>query len=383
MRKEKIIQILPFMSDKSDDGATYTVVSLCKALIRDGFNVVLLNGECSYLSVQPDFLLRFPLSPGPVRLCRTPQMLQWLNRMGKAKQISVIHTHGMWTMPNVYPEVIRRKYHVPTIMSPHGSMSAFAMQSGSVAKKLFWPLYQHRMLKRVSCFHATSESEYTDIRRLGFKQPVAIIPNGIDYPVAIVADKPAGLRTLLFLGRIAPIKGLDMLLPAWNEVAHKFPQWRLRIIGPDSRGYLAKVQKMATDLALERIEFSGSLSGDAKWAAYREAELFILPSYSENFGNTVAEALGIGIPVIASTGTPWQILEEKGCGWWVPANVAGISQVLEQAMSLAPPVLSAMGENGTKWARDTFSWKKVAQMMADTYSWAINHDRRPDFIRLD
>ncbi len=184
----------------------------------------------------------------------------------------------------------------------------------------FWRLMQKPALGATSCFHATAESEYKDIRRAGFRQPVAIIPNGIDLP-PITLKHRGNARTLLFLGRVHPSKGLDLLLPAWRAVQDRFTDWRLIIAGPDNGGYLKRVQTLSDQLQLKRIEFLGELKGEQKWEAYREAELFVLPTYSENFGMTVAEALAAGVPAIVSKGAPWPGLEMRRVGWWIDVGL--------------------------------------------------------------
>ena len=219
-------------------------------------------------------------------------------------------------MPNVYPGQVARRYGLPLVVSPRGTLSEWAMHSGSAVKRLFWPLVQRPSLAATTCFHATAESEYEDIRRMGFRQPVAVIPNGIDIK-ELQPKSSSGGRTLLFLGRIHPIKGLDMLLPAWRAVQTKFPDWHLRIIGPDNGGYVEKMRRMAHDLKLERIEFCGSLYGQDKWDAYRNADLFVLPTYSENFGMAVAEALASAVPAIVTKGAPWEGLATENAGWWI------------------------------------------------------------------
>jgi glycosyltransferase involved in cell wall biosynthesis len=245
---------------------------------------------------------------------------------------------------------------------------------------LFWPLVQKPALAATSCFHASAESEYEAIRRMGFRQPVAIIPNGIDIPV-FVAQRRGNFRTLLFLGRVHPSKGLDMLLPAWQAVQKRFPEWRLIIAGPDNGGYLSKMQHLAAQLQLKQIEFVGALMGRQKWEAYREAELFVLPTYSENFGVTVAEALAAGIPAIVSRGAPWQGLEQKKAGWWIDTGLDPLVACLNYALDQSPDVLAEMGQRGRVWMQEEFSWERVGAMMDQTYRWILSGGNKPDWVR--
>ena len=380
--KKQIVEILPLIDSLAADGPSYSVIRLCESLLEQNLNIQLFNCELTEIDNPPFFLKRFPLGGGPKRLCRSPKMFKWIQDLAIKEQIRLIHSHVLWSIPTIYPLWIGKKYNIPHIISPRGSLAKWAMDSGLIIKKLYWPIFQHKALKNATCLHATSKSEYLDIRRLGFKQPVAIIPNGIDIPDLLVKS-PQKMRTLLFLGRINPIKGLDMLLPAWKIIQDKYPDWQLQIVGPDSRGYLVEVKNMADRLNLRRVEFSGLLTGDAKWSAYQNAELFILPSYTENFGVSVAESLASGLPVITTKGTPWSELESHNAGWWVDIDMIKISQCMESAMSLSRSELMNMGQRGRKWMKDDFSWDKIAQMMADTYRWVCKEGGRPECVVLD
>src|SRR5262249_49689775 len=205
----RLIHVVPAISETAN-GPTYTVIRLCEALIKASNDVTLAAMEWSPTLSKPVFTKTFPMGRGPKRLGRSPEMLWWLTRESNAQLVDVIHSHGMWQMCVVYPARAAREAGKHLIVSPRGAVSPWARKHGSWIKALFWILAQRTALDQASCFHATAESEYADIRRLGFKQPVAIIPNGIDVPEP--ADKRCnGTRTLLCLGRLHPIKGIDIL----------------------------------------------------------------------------------------------------------------------------------------------------------------------------
>jgi glycosyltransferase involved in cell wall biosynthesis len=307
-------------------------------------------------------------------------MFCWLSGQARTHSVDILHNHGLWMMPNVYAGTVARKHNLSLVISPRGMLSERAMQSGSVIKRLFWPLVQRPALAATTCFHATAESEYKDIRRMGFSQPVAVIPNGIDIPDD-ATKRRSGLRTLLFLGRVHPIKGLDMLLPAWKAVQDRFPGWRVVIAGPDHDGYLSKMEQLAARLSLKRIEFVGALKGKDKWEAYRTADIYVLPSYSENFGMAVAEALAAGVPAIVSKGAPWQGLEDKQAGWWIDIGVDPLVNCLEEALSRTPDALAQMGSCGRAWMQTEFGWERIGAMMTHTYEWILKGGEKPDWVR--
>lgn len=373
-----LIHTVPAISEQAS-GPSYAVVRLCESLIAQGEKVTLAALDWAPMHSPAPFLKTFPLGLGPRRLGRSPAMRQWLSPQAQSRSVDLIHNHSLWMMPNVYPGQVARRFGIPLVVSPRGTLSEWAMQSGSFLKRVFWPLLQAPALAATACFHATAESEYRDIRLLGFRQPVAIIPNAID--IHDLAPKaPGAFRTLLFLGRIHPIKGLDILLPAWRVVQDRFPEWRLQIVGPDNGGYLAQMRRRAGELRLERIEFSGALFGEQKWQAYRQADLFVLPTYSENFGMSVAEALAAGTPAIVSKGAPWAGLDMRGAGWWIDIGLEPLVACLEDALARSTDALGEMGQRGRDWMEAEYSWARVGRQMAETYRWILNGGNRPEWV---
>ena len=364
------------------------MVRLCESLIAEKHLLTLAALDWAPLSKTPTFLKVFPFGVGPKRFGRSPALSRWLSDRCLAGAADVLHNHGMWQMNAVYPAWAARPGNVQLVFSPRGAFSEWAMRHGSKAKSSFWPLLQRPALQQATCFHATAEAEYHDIRRLGFKQPVAIIPNGIDLPTP-PARTTSQQRTLLFLARIHVVKGLDMLLPAWHAVQDSFPDWRLVVAGGDDgyhgvSGYLDEVKGKVQALGLKRVEFPGPLYGEEKLQAYRDADLYVLPSYSENFGMTVAEALAMGTPAIVSRGAPWSGLDKQGAGWWIHIGVDPLVFSLKDAMSRSPAALGAMGEGGRAWMQKDFSWNGIGARMSATYQWLCDRSLTvPPWVRLD
>jgi len=309
-------------------------------------------------------------------------MYRWLGQEAASGNADLIHNHSLWMAPNLYCGWVARKHRIPLISSPRGTLSEWAMASGSYAKRVYWPHLQRPALAVTTCFHATAESEYEDIRRMGFRQPVAIIPNGVDIP----EQRPKRAhpsRQLLFLGRVHPVKGLDMLLPAWAAVQDRFPEWNLKIVGPADGGYRRTIRQLAEKLGLKRVDFAGALVGEAKWQAYRDAEVFVLPTYSENFGLSVAEALVSGTPAIVTRGAPWRELEERRVGWWIDIGVDALVASFNDALNRPPSELEAMGVRGRERMEADFSWQRMGMMMRQTYSWVLQGGVAPSWLRSD
>ena len=299
--KKNIVQIVPDISFEAS-GPSYSVRRLSEEMhLR--FNATLAILKFQNVKKIKVRLKVFPISFGPKRLGRSKLMYQWLSKCAKNNEFDLIHNNGLWMMPTLYSGLISKRFNIPLVMSPRGALSKKAFSSGSFIKVLFW-FFQKNALHQSACFHATSFQEYEDIRRFGFSQPVAIIPNGIDIKkINKSKDSNSNKKTLLFIGRIHPIKGLEILLNAWQKVQDQFPEWSLKIAGPDSK-FLVKLVDLSANLKLERVNFVGPLYGDKKWEAYQDSDIFVLPTYSENFGMTVAESLSVGTPVIVSKGAP-------------------------------------------------------------------------------
>lgn len=381
------VNVVPAVSNEAS-GPSYSVVRLCESLISAGKDVTLAALDWAPIAYAPHFLKTFPIGMGPRRLGRSLDMARWLESEALNRKLTLIHNHGMWQMNAVYTGRVAERHGIPSMVSPRGAWSDWAMSHGSVLKKIVWPLVQKPSMKFTSCFHATALSEYDDIRRLGFDQPIAVIPNGVDIPDAV--EKTEGVdRTLLFLGRIHPKKGLDLLLPAWKILQSRFPEWRLRIVGDDKgyhseSGYLQKMRILASRLSLQRIEFIGSIKGEAKWRAYSEADLFVLPTYSENFGMSVAESLASGTPAIVTKGAPWQGLEKHNAGKWIEIGIDSLISAMEELMSQSPQELGQMGLKGRDWMISDFSWQKVGHEMSEVYDWICGKTTiTPSTIRTD
>jgi glycosyltransferase involved in cell wall biosynthesis len=381
----RILQIVPTVEQEAS-GPSYAVPRLCAALSGAGNDLVLASVGGSWLTGdQPYVHYRAPRGFKGIPLLQD----LWLSRglrqhlMSEANWAEIIHSHGLWVMPNVYPALAARSAGKPLIVSPHGTLSSVALARTRRLKRIFWILLQRPAVRSAACLHATSEQEYKDIRRVGLRQPVAVVPIGVDIPPLRCARKEERFRTLLYLGRIHPIKGIDNLLRAWQGVATKFPDWQLRLVGPDDSGYLAQIIHVAEEPALPRVTFAGPRYGAEKQAEYAQADLCILPSHSENFGMSVAEALAQGIPVITTAGTPWQGVREHGCGWFVPATVPGIESALHEALACDRSCLADMGRAGRGWMERDFSWSRVAKDLEQTYRWILSGGSPPHFVRLN
>jgi glycosyltransferase involved in cell wall biosynthesis len=314
-------------------------------------------------------------------LCLSSELDRTLRRLAASAQ--VIHSHGLWLMPNVYPAWAARNTAAAVVMSPRGMLGGPALRFSAWKKALFWRLLQGSAVASARCLHATGEAEFEEIRAFGLKGPVAIIPNGIDVPPCATRIEASATRTVLTLGRIHPKKGLANLVRAWALVAAEHPDWRLRVIGPSELGHAETLAALAAQAGLTSVSIEPAVYGSNKSEAYRQADLFVLPSLNENFAMTVAEALSMGRPVIATRGAPWAALETNGCGWWIDHGVEPLADALRLAMAMPRDALQVMGERGRAWMIRDYSWQGVAGDMAKVYQWLACGGEPPATVRVD
>ena len=356
---------------------------MCDALQAADESVILATVEGG-ADALPPFARTFPPGLGPGRLGRSPALRRFVAAQLRGGKDDVVHVHGLWRMSTVQPAFAARAAGAALVVAPHGSLAPWAMRFRATVKRPFWWALQRPALERVTCWHAASEAEYEDIRRLGFPQPVAVSHYGVRLP-PFGRSVPDGDRTLLFLARIHPKKGVDTLIEAWRLVQNRFPRWRVLVAGTDAdpRGHLEAMRCHATARGVERLTFAGELTGPARDDAYRGAELYVLPTRSENFGFTVAEALAAGTPVITTTASPWRELEARGAGWWIRPGVEALAGCLGEALAAEPSRLREMGRRGREWMAADFVPSAAGRRMAATYAWLRGRAQRPEWVRVD
>lgn len=295
------------------------------------------------------------------------------------RNFDLVHIHGTWTPILALASYLASTKGIPVVVSPHGCLEPWALQHRAWKKKLALALYQKHVFTKASMMVATAKQELESIRRLGVERPVSVIPNGVDIPTALIHSQARG-RKFLFLSRIHPIKGLPDLVAAWSKVRR--PGWRVVIAGPDEAGHLNEIRAKIDTLGLrDDFEFTGLVTGDRKELLFAEADVFVLPTYSENFGIAVAEALARGVPVITTTGAPWEDIETWRCGWWVPPGVEGVAQALVAAMNTPPEELSKMGKRGIQLVQVKYSWDQIGRAALEAYQWMLGEtQQRPSFV---
>lgn len=289
---------------------------------------------------------------------------------------NAIHVHGLWDREIRIAARVAIEKGIPLVWSPHGMLAPWALKYRWWKKCLPWHLYLKRLLNGTSGFHVTSALEKGWIVQLGFRNRVDVVPLGTHLPsqevieVAQRRKKGRDERTLLFVGRIHPVKGLDNLIDAWAKLSPK--GWRLRLVGGENKeGYGAALEAKCHSLHIAAsVDFVGAKYGEDLQREYAGADCLILPSFTENFGGVVVDALGAGHPVIASDKTPWRELEENPfgrCGWFVPNDPDSLARTIEKMMTLSDADRDEMGANGRRLVVSKYTWDAVARQMIQVY----------------
>lgn len=376
-----LVHLVPSIAE-GYGGPARSVTALSSALSAAGHAVTLISTHATgdkNLIPNPSVDVRL--------LARRSHLLGWpfsstLSKLYASRKPDVLHDHGLWMPYSHFSANWSSRRKVLRVVSPRGMLEPWALEQRRAKKRVAWALYQRKDLESASGYHATSAEEASNIRKLGLMGPIAVVPNG----VALPADLPRRIgeihsrRRLVFMSRIHRKKGLENLIRAWDELRPS--DWLLTIAGPDA-GHLSEMRQLVRTLGLERIvEFVGPVDDSEKWMLLTTADLFVLPSYSENFGLVVAEALGAGVPVITTRGTPWACIEDHKCGWWIETGVQPLLNALRVATAMDSDDLRARGKRGEALVREQFAWKRSGELLSDFYHWLLHGGEAPAFVIL-
>lgn len=305
------------------------------------------------------------------KACELKSLKLFFERIFRDERPNFVHLHGIWQWQIHLAAEVSRKLKIPYIETPRGMLEPWSLEQKKFKKIIAMWLYQRNDLKKAIALHATAESEAEQFRKLGFQNQIIVSPNGVNLPSQLSAKSMVdNERRTLFVSRMHSKKGVLELVEAWSQVR---PQgWKCELVytinGEVEREYEAKVKERVSALGLSNsFVFTGGLSDNGKWEAYRRADLFVLPTYSENFGIVVAEALYAGVPVITTKGTPWAELEENKCGKWVEIGVEPLVVALREMMAMTDEERMQMGERGRKLVEDRYAWPNLAKKMKEEY----------------
>jgi glycosyltransferase involved in cell wall biosynthesis len=369
----KILHVVPsFYPAFAYGGPIVSVYELCRNLAALGCEVRVLTTDAK----GPDAVLDVPkgtdveMNGFHVRYCRrrlphsvSPELLRCLPQyVGWA---DVVHLTAVYSFPTFPSLTVARALKKPVVWSPRGALQQWRGSKRPTLKRV-WDRAAAWLAPSKIALHVTSEQEGLEAQQRFPNFRFVVIPNGIEIAPECTVENGNGTLRLLFLGRIHQKKGIENLLNACTLLDSSLPRpWSLVIAGDGEPAYVRELKSVAARHALKgSVQFVGEIVGEAKHGLFQSADLAVFPSYTENFGMVVAEALAHGVPVIASKGMPWAEVESVGCGLWVENDPHSLETAIHK-MSGMP--LRAMGRRGREWMVSSFSWLHVAERMMALY----------------
>jgi glycosyltransferase involved in cell wall biosynthesis len=386
----RILQVIPaYYPAVRYGGPIRSVHGLSTALVRAGHDVHVFtttvdgDQDVDVPSDSPVDLdgvqVRYFRVPAVRRLCWSPAMGEGLRR--DIRNYDVVHLHSTFLWPTWAGARAASRAGVPYLIAPRGMLVGDMIRRKSRWVKTAWiELIERRTLREAAAVHVTAELEAEELRKLRFQLPELVcIPNGVDIPSSYaplqegLATQIGGRPYALFLSRISWKKGLDRLIRAWKSV----PELLLVIAGNDEESYEPTLRALAREENVaERVLFVGPVSDEHKWALYAGAQFFLLPSYSENFGNAVVEAMAMSCPVIVSPDVgAAHLVESSGAGLVVNCEPMFLGDAARK-LATNPELRRVLGERGTKFVAERLSWSAVAVEAERAYRRAIERTAR-------
>lgn len=336
----------------------------------------------------PVSVCTFPLQ-GPRLLGWSPGYQRELTRL----RPDLVHAHGIWTFSSLETMRYARAHQLPYLISLHGMIDPWALRNSRNKKRVAWALYQRKSLEEAGALIVTSTREADTLRSLGISAPIALIRNGVD-PITVAASSPLegrvppGRRTLLFLGRIHPKKGLAELLQGFARFKKSAPElaerWSLVITGWDDGGHDARYRSLASSLGLDEpsVLWTGPLFGEQRDAALAHADAFILPSFSEGMPLAVLEALSASTPVLLTPECNLKVVAPSGAGISIAPSAEGVTRGLVELASMSEEARRAMGQRGKALVSSSFTWSGIAADHVRIYRWLLGKAEEPSDLLL-
>lgn len=388
----RILQVIPsYLPARRYGGPIFATHALCRALVKAGCEVTVYTSNVDGAG-ESDVPVNTPVdidgvkvwyfrSPFLRRLVYVPAMARKLDR--DCPGFDVLHLHSVYLWPTWAAARAARRYRKPYIISPRGMLVQDVISRKNPLLKTVWiSLIERRNLKSAAGIHVTSAVEASELQKFGFTLPkIYKVPNGVDAEGAgeeDVRELPShvsdlfrrGCPIILCLGRINWKKGLDRLISAMTRVRDAM----LLIVGNDEEGYTATLTEIAMRQGVsDRVMFSGPVYGHAKAKLYQQAKALVLPSYSENFGNVVLEAMYEGCPVVVTPEVgAASIVESVGGGLVTSGDPEALASTITRLLS-DDILRTNMGRDGREAMMSNYSWATIAARILQIYREIIVH----------
>lgn len=336
--------------------------------------------------------------PVPVNIFepRKPKSFAYMPTMKSAIlkfQPDILHSHMLWTYQSYLINRVHMKNDIPYMVTIHGALDNWALKKSYIKKQIALKFFERNALSHARCLHALNENEYNSIREFGLKNPVCIIPNGVDIvPNNDILDNPPwkGLfskdnNVMLFLSRIHPKKGLEELIDAWGKVHSKAieKRWKLVIVGWGEESYISLIKKKIMETNLDQqIFFLPPQYGEDKITCYKNADAFILPSHSEGLPMVILEAWSHSMPVLMTEACNLDIGFTTNAAFRIANNDDKLSEQLNLFFNLPNADRLELGRNGYNLVKSHFTWGEIAKELSKVYRWLNGNGTLPDSVLL-
>ena len=376
----KVLHVTPSMSP-SWGGPAVVVSELTSELVRQGVKCEIVTSHGYRVGTgqlpAPNVPVAGFATEFPGRLWTGYSGGVFRGLMDRAGSFDLVHVHEIWHFPAVVAFFAARKHKLPYIVTIHGELSDWGLRQKALKKRLYRLCVLDRMLHGAGTIHAITNAEKEQVLRLGFENPVEVIPNGINPasyedlpgPSRLLQRFPAlnGKRIILFLGRLHLKKGLDILARSFSSIARQFEDVVLLVAGPDKFGTREHMESiLRSNGVLDRTVFTGLLTGEDKLSAMSCADLFVLPSHSDVLGIAVLEAMAARLPVVITSNCEFPEVSENKAGLVVEMSEEAIAEAISRLLS-NPDLCGQMGQQGHKLVAERYTWQAAADSMIDTY----------------
>ncbi|HBE20250.1 MAG TPA: glycosyltransferase [Cyanobacteria bacterium UBA11149] len=318
----------------------------------------------------------------------SPSLINWL--FNHVSSYDIVHTHTIFAPLISISHRICKAKNIPYIMTPHGMLEPWALAYKAWKKRIYYTLWEKFFLQQASAIQVLAQSEANSIKSLGLNQPVVVIPNGIHpdefqslpNPEIFYQNFPntRNKTIILFLGRIDPKKGLDLLAPAFAKVHNHFPQTHLIVAGPDNIGFLSTARSyFAKAGCIDEVTFTGMLTDSLKYSALAAASLYVAPSYSEGFSMSVLEGMASGLPSIITTGCNFPEAAHAKAAYVVSLDSDAIANALLESLK-NPQQAKEMGNRAINFICQNYTWEQAAKRLIEVYTAIAESKPLPDYL---
>lgn len=383
------VVILTSLCTRNAGGLFFTITSLSKSLLEIGVDVSVVGFADKNFQEDKEVYGNVPIflykTIGPNILKKTGFSID-IHQILLKLNPDIIHIQGLW----MYHSFAALRYKIKhknckVIIEPHGMLDPWAVKNSALKKKIAGYLFEYKNLKKCDCIHALCKSELKSIRQFGLKNDIAIIPNGVDLRTQFISNKKNKIKTLLYLGRVHPKKGIKELINGLaiikNIDSDIFNEWNLRIAGWDQENHTKELTDIINANGLENVvKLVGPVFGKAKEEELEMADAFILPSFSEGLPMSILEAWSYKLPVVMTQYCNLPEGFEYSAAFEIEPNANNISHRLLSFFKKDDIYLKSMGENGYNLVKTKFVWKEIALSTKELYKYLLTGKNKPKFL---